>query len=107
MGQNKRYPRALEADIARTGEQMERRPRPYGLSEAELQSSGRRRDAREPIPVTAWIPHRVMYEEPQLVEAEAIAWTDDGVLVRWTADYSMHPIHTWVWASAVNRRDAP
>lgn len=106
MGQNKRYPELLEGDIARASDKIDRQARPVGLSEPELSSSGMRQDAREPILVTAWIPHQVLWTEPQLVEAEAIAWTRDAVLVRWRSHYSVHPHHTWVWASAVTRRDA-
>lgn len=105
MGQNKRYPHLLEGDIARASDKIDRQTRPVGLTEPELQSSGMRQDAREPIPVTAWIPHQVLWTEPQLVEAEAVAWTRDAVLVRWRSHYSVHPHHTWVWASAVTRRD--
>lgn len=104
MGQNKRYPELLEADIARAGAKIDRQMRPVGLTELELQGSGQRQDAREPIPVTAWVPHQVLWTEPQHVEAEAIAWTRDAVLVRWRSRYSAHPHHTWVWASAVTRR---
>lgn len=105
MGENKRYPELLEADIARASAKIDRQTRPIGLSEAELQSSGPRQDAREPIPVKAWIPHQVLLTEPQLVEAEAIAWTRDAVLVRWRSHYSVHPHHTWVWAGAVTRAE--
>jgi len=105
MGQNKRYPHLLEADIARAGAKIDRQLRPVDLSEPELQSTGQRQDARTPIPVTAWIPHQVLWTEPLLVEAEAIAWTRSAVLVRWVSHYSVHPHHTWVWASAVSRRD--
>lgn len=66
MGQNKRYPELLEGDIARASDKIDRQTRPVGLSEPELKSSGMRRDAREPIPVTAWIPHQVLWTEPQL-----------------------------------------
>ncbi|WP_167497459.1 hypothetical protein [Microbacterium maritypicum] len=47
----------------------------------------------------------MLWTEPLLVEAEAIAWTRSAVLVRWVSQYSVHPHHTWVWASAVTRRD--
>lgn len=106
MGQNKRYPELLEGEIAKVGAAMDRRLRPVGLTEDELRSSGPRQDAREPIPVSAWIPHQVLWTEPQHVEAEAIAWTSDAVLLRWISPHSVHPHHTWVWASAVTRRDA-
>jgi len=106
MGQNKRYPELLEHEIAKVGAAMDRRLRPVGLSEAELRISGPRQDARQPIPVVAWIPHQVLWTEAQRVEAEAIAWTSDAVLLRWTSSHSAHPHHTWVWASAVTRLDA-
>lgn len=105
MGQNKRYPELLEGDIARVEAAMERRPQPIGLSETEIRSGGRRQDAREPVHVAVWIPHQVTYSDPQLVEGEAIAWTRTAVLVRWKTPYSVHPHHTWVWASAVTKRD--
>lgn len=104
MGQNKRYPSILEGEIARVGESMSRRPDPFGLTEAELQSTGPRQDARTPLPVRAWIPHQVVYVEPQLIEAEAIAWTRGAVLLRWTVPGRSFEHHTWVWASAVTRR---
>lgn len=106
MGQNNRYPELLEHEITKVGAAMDRRLHPVSLSEDELRSSGPRQDAREPIPVSAWIPHQVLWTEPQRVEAEAIAWTSDAVLLRWTPTYSSHPHHTWVWASAVVRREA-
>lgn len=97
----------LEGEIARVGDSLRRRPQPYGLSEAELQHSGIRRDAPAPIPVTAWIPHQVHYEDPQLVDGEVIAWTDHATLVRWTPREGVGPHHTWIYADAVTRKIAP
>lgn len=106
MVQNKRHPELLEGNIARVEATMERQPQPIGLSEAEIRSGGMRQDAREPVPVAAWIPHRVCYSDPQLIQAEAIAWTRTAVLVRWKTPQSVHPRHTWVWASAVTKRES-
>ena len=64
-----------------------RRPTPIGLTVDQVQSTGRRQDAREPVPVTAWVPHRVVYDEAQLIDAEAIAWTEAAVLIRWTGTH--------------------
>ncbi|MBS1673128.1 MAG: hypothetical protein JSS74_04105 [Actinobacteria bacterium] len=76
---------------------------PVGLSDDELRGSGRRQDAVTPVPVSAWIPHQVLVSDPQLVQAVAIAWTRDAVLVRWSPPGSPVVHHTWVWASAVTR----
>ena len=103
MGQNKRVPELLEANIEHVEHAIERRPEPVSLTIEEVRTGGIRQDAREPIPVAAWIPHRVNYSEPQLVQAEAIAWTRTAVLLRWKAPHSSHARHTWVWANAVTR----
>jgi hypothetical protein len=55
------------------------------------------------VPVSAWVPHRVVYDEAQLVDAEAIAWTR-GAVIRWTPPNSSLPAHVWVYAAAVKRR---
>ena len=57
----------------------------------------------QPVPVSAWVPHRVVYDEAQLVDAEAIAWTR-GAVIRWTPPNSSLPAHVWVYAAAVKRR---
>jgi hypothetical protein len=106
MGQNKRYPELLEGDIARVEATIERWPQPIGLTDTELRGGGIRQDARDPVPVAAWIPHRVTYSDPQLVQGEAIAWTRTAVLVRRKTPQSVHPHHTWVWASAVTKLES-
>lgn len=81
-----------------------RRPKPIGLTVDQVQSTGRRQEAREPVPVTAWVSHRVVYDEVKLVDAEAIAWTEAAVLIRWTPAHTTIPSHLWVYAAAVQRR---
>jgi len=104
MGQNRRYDL-----VGRDLDRWERRHRakagePLGLSPEQLKLTGSRRDSREPIPVEARVDHRVVYDEPLVVEAVAVAWTDDAVLVRWTPTGSRTPVERWVWANAVRRR---
>lgn len=103
MGQVKRYD-LIGPNLEHAANLEARRPTPIGLTVGQVESTGRRQDAREPVPVTAWVPHRVVYDDPQLVEAEAIAWTDGAVLIRWVAEGSTQPSHAWVYAAAVRRR---
>jgi hypothetical protein len=95
----------LSDEAAKVGEAIDHRAQHYGLTRAELEASGRRRDAREPIPVDAWIPHRVVYEDPQRVPGVVVAWTDRAVLVRWRSLHGAAVWETWVRADAVERRD--
>lgn len=103
VGQNKRYD-LTGADVARAAERLERASRPVGLDFELVRRTGRRTDAETPIPVAAWVPHLVSHVDMQLVEAEAIAWTADAVLVRWTPAGAPGPSHAWVWANSVRRR---
>ncbi|MFB6612532.1 hypothetical protein ACFCVO_19585 [Agromyces sp. NPDC056379] len=64
--------------------------------------ASRRVEAAKPIQVDAWTRHRVIYEDPRLVQSEAVAWTDGAVLVRWQRNG--HDCYMWVWSSAVQRR---
>lgn len=93
----------LAEDLDKVNRRLRWVSQPVGLSDDELRSSGRRQDAAAPVPVAAWIPHQVLVSEPQLVQAVAIAWTRDAVLVRWSPPGSPVVNHTWVWASAVTR----
>ena len=104
MTQNRRYRTPLDDNLARTTRQAELRGTSIGLSSDELRISGRRVEARTAVPVQAWVRHRVIYEEPRLVEGEAIAWTDRAVLIRWTDTQNTNERLTWVWADAVRRR---
>jgi hypothetical protein len=103
MGQVKRYD-LIGPNLEHAANLEARRPRPIGLTVEQVESTGRRQEAREPVPVTAWVPHRVVYDDPQLIEAEAIAWTAGAVLLRWTPPHSTQPCHAWVYAAAVRRQ---
>ncbi|MFF8186020.1 hypothetical protein ACF044_02010 [Microbacterium sp. NPDC016588] len=67
-----------------------------GLSIDDVRATGVRRDARQPIPVTARLQFLVAHVEPREVEAAAIAWADAAVLVRWTGEDG-HEHYTWVY----------
>lgn len=101
VGQNRRYD-LVGRDIERGDRIRAERGSPIGLTIDEVRTTGRRRDAREPIPVTARLQFQIAHVEPREVEAVAIAWTDAAVLVRWVADGHEH--HTWVYAGAIRRR---
>lgn len=103
MGQVKRYD-LVGADLERAADLEARRPVPIGLTVDQVRGTGRRQEAREPVPVAAWVPHRVVYDEAQLIEAEAIAWTAGAVLIRWKPPNSSQHSHVWVYAAAVRRR---
>lgn len=103
MGQNRRY-QIVERDVERAGQAADRAPRPVSLTVDQVIGTGRRVDAATPVPVTAWVPHQVAYVEPLQVEAEAVAWTQRAVLVRWTPPGMSYPVHAWLWAQAVTRR---
>ena len=106
MGQVRRYD-LIGPNLERAANLEARQPRPIGLTVDQVQSTGRRSEAREPVPVTAWVPHRVVYDEAVLIDAEAIAWTEGAVLIRWTPTQSTHPVHVWEYAAAVHRLTAP
>ncbi|MFC9559859.1 hypothetical protein [Agromyces sp. NPDC056965] len=103
MTQNHRYGTRLDENLARAARLDEAQGTPIALTTEELNTTGRRVEAQEPIQVDAWIRHRVIYEDPRLVHGEAVAWTDGAVLVRWQRNG--HNCYTWVWASAVRRRN--
>jgi hypothetical protein len=46
----------------------------------------------------------VIYEEPRLVQAEAIAWTRGAVLIRHAEPEAHGDRYVWVYAGAVRRR---
>ena len=93
----------LAEELTEANRRLRWRADPVGLSDDELRGTGRRQDAATPVPVTAWIPHQVIVSDPRRVDAVAIAWTRDAVLVRWSPPGSQVVHHTWVWASAVTR----
>ncbi|WP_162564419.1 MULTISPECIES: hypothetical protein [Microbacterium] len=91
MGQVKRYD-LISANLEHAAQRDARRGAPIGLSVEQVADTGRRQDAREAVPVSAWMPHRVVYDEARLVDAEAIAWTEGAVLIRWTPPNSSQPL---------------
>lgn len=105
MTQNRRYPEGLERDIERTVRQMAERGEAMSLGVAELRGTGRRRDIEDaPVPVSAWVRHRVVLDEPRRVAGEVIAYayTDTACLVRYR-DSACLQHHAWVYAGAVRR----
>lgn len=102
MGQNRRY-QLVERDVERAGQAATRTPRPISLTIDEVAATGVRRDATTPVPVVAQVLHQVAYVESRQIEAEAIAWTNKAVLLRWTEPGAAFPTHAWVYAAAVTR----
>ena len=101
VGTNKRYADAIDRKMnERVAESIMRGQQPETLSELELDL------AHEPLtrapigrPVKAWIRYRAV---SLLVEAEAVAWTEHAVAVRWQSPEGEH--HAWIWSSAVRAR---
>jgi hypothetical protein len=74
--------------------------KPASLSPLELEL-GKEPLTRTPTarPVKVWVRYG---DEPVLVDAEAVAWTEHAVAVRWATPEGEH--RAWVWASAVRPR---
>ena len=102
LGTSKRYAdhydRMMDTRIAQT---VMRRRQPETLTSEQLDLE------REPLtrapaprPVKAWVRYG---GDVLRVDAEAVAWTDYAVAVRWPGpDGGEH--RAWVWAGAVRRR---
>ncbi len=104
MTQNRRYSEGIEREIEKVANAYERRGTPISLSVDEVRGTGRRRDLdQSPIPVTAWVRHRVVLDETKLLDALVVAYTDKAVLLKY-ADAAGNVHHVWVWAGAVRRR---
>ena len=101
MGTNKRYADAIDRKMnERVAESIMRGKQPETLTDLELDL------ALEPLtrapigrPVRAWVRYGAV---PLLVEAEAVAWTEHAVAIRWESPSGEH--RAWVWASAVQPR---
>jgi hypothetical protein len=74
---------------------------PIGLPEEAW--GGRVPEPRAPIDVYAWVPYRDGYYHP--VKAQATAWTDRAVRIRWKVGAFGAQYELWVWAKAVTRRE--
>ena len=103
MGENRRYSEGIERDIERVVRAQELRGTPLSLGVDEVRGTGFRRDIYDaPVPVFAWVRHRLVVDEPRQIEAEVLAYTDRTVLVRWRDASGEH--HAWVYAGAVRRK---
>lgn len=93
MGQNRRYGSDL---TDATVNEVLIRPRPIGLSDAEVGPVDASAE-REPLPVRAWVRFP---EHAICVEGRAVSWNDRAVQVEFTLR-SGATHRCWVWASAV------
>ena len=75
---------------------------PDSLSDRELELATEPL-TRSPVPrpVRAWVRYG---DEAIAVDAEAVAWTEYAVAIRWSTADGEH--RAWVWASAVRGRPA-
>lgn len=85
---------------ARIAESTMRGKKPETLTPTELQLE-KEPLTRTPVarPVRAWVRYG---EVPLLVDAEAVAWTDHAVAIRWMGPDGEQ--RAWVWTSAVRAR---
>jgi hypothetical protein len=102
MGSNRRYAasydrQSKEREAAAAMNDHE----PMSLTSEELELD------REPLtrtphprPVTAWVRYGATSVQ---VPAEAVAWTDHAVAIRWTTPGGRED-KAWVWSSAVRAR---
>jgi len=101
LGTNKRYADSIDRRMGeRVAETVMRGKQPESLTPTELEL------AREPLtrtpvarPVRAWVRYGAI---PLMVEAEAVAWTEYAVAIRWRSPEGEH--RAWVWVSAVRSR---
>ena len=102
LGTNKRYSDSIDRRMnSRIAEREVEGLKPFTLTPDELEL------ATEPLtrtpvpkPVRAWIrfgSHAIK------VDAEAVAWTNRAVAIRWTMPSGAQH-RAWVWASAVEPR---
>lgn len=85
---------------ARIAESTMRGKKPDTLTPAEIDLD-KEPLTRTPVarPVKAWVRYEGV---PLLVDAEAVAWTEHAVAIRWRAPDGQH--RAWVWSSAVRPR---
>ena len=85
---------------ARIEQSIMRDSQPESLTPAELQLD-KEPLTRTPVarPVKVWVRYGVV---PLLIDAEAVAWTEHAVAVRWKSPDGEH--RAWVWASAIQPR---
>jgi hypothetical protein len=97
MGENRRYGGGIERGL----DEWLIRAEPVSLTAEELRTAGEKVTRPEHgVPVQAWVRFHESSIQPA---AEAVAWTDRAVLVRFTLrDGRVR--EAWVWAGAVTRR---
>ncbi len=101
MTTNRRYAESTDRRMdQRILDTLMRDHAPESLTDLELEL------ATEPLtrapharPVKVWVRYG---PTPVLVDAEAVAWTDHAIAVRWTTPAGGEH-RAWVWASAVRR----
>jgi hypothetical protein len=101
LGTNKRYADSIDRRMGeRAAETVMRGKQPETLTPTELELT-REPLTRTPVarPVRAWVHYGAV---ALLVEAEAVAWTEHAVAIRWQSPEGEH--RAWVWASAVRGR---
>ena len=88
---------------ARIAEGIMRGKTPETLTPSELDLD-REPLTRTPVsrPVKAWVRYAGV---PLLVDAEAVAWTEFAVAIRWLSPDGEH--RAWVWTSAIRPRRSP
>jgi hypothetical protein len=102
LGTNKRYGASIDRRMdARIAESETQGHEVFSLTTAELELDTQPLTKTPiPKPVRAWVRFGPIALR---VDAEAVAWTDRAVAIRWTmvsgAEYK-----AWVWASAVEPR---
>lgn len=102
MGTNRRYADSIDRRMdARIAEREVEGLEPFTLTPAELELATQPL-TRAPVPkaVRAWVrfgPHAIK------VDAEAVAWTERAVAIRWMTPSGVEH-KAWVWASAVETR---
>jgi len=101
MGSNRRYADKIDRQMDRRIAERELRPGFRSLTPVESGAESERvTEAREPIPVTAWVD---VTPGVIKVEAQVTAWTKKAVRIEWqNADGSRTSV--WVYAGAVSRK---
>lgn len=102
MGTNKRYAASINRRMdARITESETQGHEVFSLTNAELELDTQSLTKTPiPKPVRAWVRFGPVAVK---VDAEAVAWTERAVAIRWTmASGAEH--RAWVWASAVEPR---
>jgi hypothetical protein len=102
MGSNRRYAESLDrlsTERQAAAAMREHEPTSLTTQELDLDEEPLTR-APKPRPVSAWVRYG---PRPVLIDAEAVAWTDHAVAIRWRTPDGRED-KAWVWSSAVRAR---